>query len=108
MKSSRCRLLLASHIASTRTGSVVMQVKGGKEITLTPGQSFYEGPNDIHTVGRNPSTTIGRGPAEIAAILLPLIPTRGLHQDFRPRGKRAFPGALLRCARPHPMTNAFR
>src|SRR5437660_7169246 len=32
-------------------GSVVMQVKGGKEITLTPGQSFYEGPNDIHTVG---------------------------------------------------------
>src|SRR6266581_1649687 len=38
-------------------GSVVMQVKGGKEITLTPGQSFYEGPNDIHTVGRNASTT---------------------------------------------------
>jgi quercetin dioxygenase-like cupin family protein len=38
-------------------GSVVMQVKGGKEVTLTPGQSFYEGPNDIHTVGRNASTT---------------------------------------------------
>ena len=38
-------------------GSVVMQVKGGKEITLTPGQTFYEGPNDIHTVGRNASTT---------------------------------------------------
>jgi quercetin dioxygenase-like cupin family protein len=38
-------------------GSVVMQVKGGKEITLTPGQSFYEGPNDIHVVGRNPSST---------------------------------------------------
>ena len=38
-------------------GSVVMQVKGGKEITLTPGQSFYEGPNDIHTVGRNASST---------------------------------------------------
>jgi quercetin dioxygenase-like cupin family protein len=38
-------------------GSIVMQVKGGKEITLTPGQSFYEGPNDIHTVGRNASTT---------------------------------------------------
>jgi hypothetical protein len=34
-------------------GSVVMQVKGGKEITLTPGQSFYEGPDDVHTVGRN-------------------------------------------------------
>jgi len=38
-------------------GSVVMQLKGGKEITLTPGQSFYEGPNDIHTVGRNASKT---------------------------------------------------
>ena len=38
-------------------GSVVMQVKGGKEITLRPGQSFYENPNDIHTVSRNASTT---------------------------------------------------
>src|SRR5512133_4171411 len=38
-------------------GTVVMQVKGGKEITLTPGQTFYEGPNDIHVVGRNVSTT---------------------------------------------------
>ncbi|HTA40882.1 MAG TPA: cupin domain-containing protein [Bryobacteraceae bacterium] len=38
-------------------GSIVMQVKGGKEVTLTPGQTFYEGPNDIHLVGRNASTT---------------------------------------------------
>jgi quercetin dioxygenase-like cupin family protein len=38
-------------------GSIVMQVKGGKEVTLTPGQTFYEGPNDIHVVGRNASTT---------------------------------------------------
>ena len=38
-------------------GSIVMQVKGGKEVTLTPGQTFYEGPNDVHTVGRNASTT---------------------------------------------------
>ena len=38
-------------------GSVVMQVKGGKEITLTAGQSFYEGPNDVHAVGRNASRT---------------------------------------------------
>ena len=38
-------------------GSVVMQVKGGKEVTLTPGQTFYEGPNDIHVVGRNASMT---------------------------------------------------
>jgi quercetin dioxygenase-like cupin family protein len=38
-------------------GTIVMQVKGGKEVTLTPGQTFYEGPNDIHTVGRNASST---------------------------------------------------
>lgn len=48
-------------------GSVVMQVKGGKEITLTPGQSFYEGPNDIHTVGRNASST---QPAKFIVILV--------------------------------------
>ena len=38
-------------------GSIVMGVKGGKEQTLTPGQTFYEGPDDIHTVGRNASKT---------------------------------------------------
>jgi quercetin dioxygenase-like cupin family protein len=38
-------------------GSVVMQVKGGKEITLRPGQSFYESPEDIHVVSRNASNT---------------------------------------------------
>jgi quercetin dioxygenase-like cupin family protein len=38
-------------------GSVVMQVQGGKEVTLTPGQTFYEGPDDVHVVGRNASTT---------------------------------------------------
>src|SRR5690348_14421102 len=38
-------------------GSIVMGVKGGKEVTLTPGQTFYEGPNDVHTVGRNASKT---------------------------------------------------
>jgi quercetin dioxygenase-like cupin family protein len=38
-------------------GSIVMQVKGGKEVTLTPGQTFYEGPDDIHVVGRNASKT---------------------------------------------------
>jgi quercetin dioxygenase-like cupin family protein len=38
-------------------GAVVMQVKGGNEVTLTPGQTFYEGPNDIHAVGRNASST---------------------------------------------------
>lgn len=38
-------------------GSIVMQVKGGKQVTLTAGQTFYEGPNDIHVVGRNASDT---------------------------------------------------
>jgi len=38
-------------------GSVVMQVKGGNEVTLRPGQTFYESPEDIHTVSRNASST---------------------------------------------------
>src|SRR5260370_36781809 len=38
-------------------GSIIMQVKGGKEVTLTPGQTFYEGPGDVHVVGRNASST---------------------------------------------------
>ena|ERR1700751_5147372 len=38
-------------------GSIVMQVRAGKEVTLIPGQTFYEGPNDVHVVGRNASQT---------------------------------------------------
>ena len=38
-------------------GSIIMQVKGGKEVTLKPGQTFYEGPDDVHVVGRNASST---------------------------------------------------
>jgi quercetin dioxygenase-like cupin family protein len=38
-------------------GSVVMQVRGQKEVTLGPGQTFYEDPNDIHIVSRNVSST---------------------------------------------------
>ena len=38
-------------------GSVVMQVNGGKEVTLGPGETFYESPDDIHTVSRNASAT---------------------------------------------------
>jgi quercetin dioxygenase-like cupin family protein len=34
-----------------------MQVRGGKEVTLTTGQTFYEGPSDVHVVGRNASQT---------------------------------------------------
>ena len=38
-------------------GSIVMQVRGGQEVTLTPGQTYYEGPDDVHIVGRNASKT---------------------------------------------------
>jgi quercetin dioxygenase-like cupin family protein len=48
-------------------GTIVMQVTGGKEVTLTPGQTFYEGPDDVHTVGRNASTT---EPAKFVVVLL--------------------------------------
>jgi quercetin dioxygenase-like cupin family protein len=48
-------------------GSIVMQVKGGKEVTLKPGDTFYEGPDDVHTVGRNASKT---DPAKFVVVLL--------------------------------------
>jgi quercetin dioxygenase-like cupin family protein len=48
-------------------GSIVMGVKGGREQTLGPGQTFYEGPNDVHTVGRNASKT---RPARFVVFLL--------------------------------------
>jgi len=38
-------------------GMIVMQVEGGRPVTLTAGQTFYEGPDDVHVVGRNASTT---------------------------------------------------
>ena len=48
-------------------GSIVMGVKGGEPVTLTPGQTFYEGPTDIHTIGRNASQT---KPAKFVVVLL--------------------------------------
>ncbi|HEX5484224.1 MAG TPA: cupin domain-containing protein [Terriglobia bacterium] len=48
-------------------GSVVMAVNGEKPVTLTAGQMFYEGPNDIHTIGRNASKT---APAKFVVFLL--------------------------------------
>lgn len=36
-------------------GSIVMQVEGGKETTLGPGQTFYESPDDVHVVSKNAS-----------------------------------------------------
>jgi quercetin dioxygenase-like cupin family protein len=48
-------------------GSVVMGVNGDDPVTLTPGQTFYEGPNDIHTIGRNASKT---KPAKFLVLLI--------------------------------------
>ena len=48
-------------------GSVVMQVKGGQQVTLTPGQTFYEGPDDVHVVDRNAS---GTQPAKFLVLLI--------------------------------------
>ncbi|EON18289.1 hypothetical protein C265_19209 [Cupriavidus sp. GA3-3] len=48
-------------------GSIVMGLKGGKEVTLKAGDTFHEGPNDIHTVGRNASKT---QPAKFVVFLL--------------------------------------
>lgn len=48
-------------------GNIVMGVRGGKEVTLKPGDTFHEGPNDIHTVGRNASNT---KPAKFIVFLL--------------------------------------
>jgi len=48
-------------------GSVVMQVRGGEPVTLHAGQTFYEGPDDIHVVGRNASST---QPAKFLVFLL--------------------------------------
>ena len=59
---SRC-----TRIVYVLQGAIVMQVRAGKEVTLVPGQTFYEGPNDVHTVGRNASTT---EPAKFIVILL--------------------------------------
>jgi quercetin dioxygenase-like cupin family protein len=48
-------------------GSVVMQVKGGKQVTLKPGETFYEGPDDVHVVDRNASKT---EPAKFVVFLI--------------------------------------
>lgn len=57
----------ASAFVYVLEGTIVMQVKGGKEVTLKPGQTFYEGPDDIHTVGRNASQT---EPAKFVVVLI--------------------------------------
>ena len=52
-------------------GSVVMQVRGGKQVTLEAGQTFYEAPGDVHIVGRNASKT------ESAKLVVFLVKDKG-------------------------------
>jgi quercetin dioxygenase-like cupin family protein len=65
-------------------GSIVMQVEGGKEVTLKPGETFYEGPSDVHIVGRNASRT---KPAKFVVLLIKtkgapaLIPVAGMNHQ---------------------------
>ena len=48
-------------------GSIVMGLRGSKPVTLGPGQTFYEGPDDVHEIGRNASKT---QPAKFIVVLL--------------------------------------
>jgi len=48
-------------------GSIVMQVRGGTAVTLSPGQTWYEGPDDIHVVSRNASNS---APAKYLVLLV--------------------------------------
>ena len=57
----------ASAFVYVLEGSIVMQVKGGKQVTLSPGETFYEGPDDVHVVGRNASKS---KPAKFVVLLI--------------------------------------
>ena len=48
-------------------GKIIMQLKGQSPVTLTAGQTFYEGPTDVHVVGRNASDS---EPARFVVVLL--------------------------------------
>lgn len=59
-------------------GSVVMQLQGSEPVTLKAGQVFYEGPKDLHLVGRNASKT------EPAKFVVVLIKNRGVEAVLPP------------------------
>ena len=48
-------------------GQIVMQLQGQPAVTLKAGQTFYEGPTDVHVVGRNASDS---APARFIVVLL--------------------------------------
>jgi len=57
----------AQSVVYVLEGSIVMQVRGGTPVTLGPGQTFYEGLDDVHVVGRNASPT---APARLLVFLV--------------------------------------
>ena len=57
----------ASAFVYVLEGSIVMQMKGEKEVTLGPGETFYEAPDGVHLVGRNASKT---APAKFIVFLV--------------------------------------
>jgi quercetin dioxygenase-like cupin family protein len=65
--SHRCLVSFANAFVYVLEGSVVEQLKGGQQVTLTPGQTFYEGPDDVHVVDRNAS---GTQPAKFLVLLI--------------------------------------
>ena len=48
-------------------GAMTMQVDGAAAVTLGPGQTFYEGPHDVHRVSANASQT---EPAKILVVMI--------------------------------------
>src|SRR3954452_9419597 len=60
-------------------GQIEMAVNGGKPLTLRAGDTFYEGPRDIHTVGRNASKT------KRARILAVLVKNTGVDAVLPPK-----------------------
>jgi quercetin dioxygenase-like cupin family protein len=81
----------ADAIVYVLSGSVVMGVAGGPEVTLGPGQTFHERPHDLHTVGRNASR---EKPARFLVFLLkdigaPALMPAEQGPPHRPRGAHA-------------------
>ena len=65
-------------------GSMTMQVDGSASLTIGPGQTFYEGPHDVHRISANASQT------ESAKILVFMIKDKG-KSDSRPVALKAAP-----------------
>jgi len=76
-------------------GQIIMQLKGKPAVTLKAGQTFYEGPTDVHVVGRNASNT------EPARFVVVLLKAKGapLQTPVKNDARQCAPGRLL--AWPH-------